>query len=434
MEWSLLFPILVGSVVALMAIGVPVAFAFLMVNVVGVFVFWGGAAGMEQLMISFYRAVGTLALLPIPLFILMGILMFESGIGSRGIFVLEKWVGRLPGRLSILAIGAGALFGAVSGNSSASTALLGTTLIPEMEKAGYKKAMTIGPVLGGGSLDPIIPPSDISVVFAALAGVNVAKLLMAGFVPGLMLAGMFVIYIFVRIWRDPSLAPTYELKPTPLSEKIVDTIKYVVPFGLVIFAVMGVMILGIATPSEAASTGALSVVILSAFFGKLNWLVIKRTFLSLLDITVMVFMIILSSTAFTQILAFSGASSGMADYAAHLPVSPIVLVIIMQVVVLVLGCFMGAMPIMMLTIPIFFPVLKALGVDTLWFGIMYVINLVVGQLTPPFGFLLFVMKGVAPPGTTMRDIVGATFPYILMEIFMIGLIMVFPQLVITFGV
>lgn len=434
MEWWSLFPILVGSVVALMAIGVPVAFAFLMVNVVGVFVFWGGATGMEQLIISFYRAVGSLALMPIPLFILMGILMFESGIGTKGIFVLEKWVGRLPGRLSILAIGAGALFGAISGNSSASTALLGTTLIPEMEKLGYKKAMTIGPVLGGGSLDPIIPPSDISVVFAALAGVNVAKLLMAGFVPGLMLAGMFVIYIVVRIWRDPSLAPTYELKPTPLSEKIVDTIKYVMPFGLVIFAVMGLMVLGIATASEAASTGALSVVILSAFMGKLNWLVIKKTFLSLLDITVMVFMIILSSTAFTQILAFSGASSGMADYAVHLPVPPIVLVIIMQIVVLILGCFMGAMPIMMLTIPIFFPVLRTLHVDTLWFGIMYVINLVIGQLTPPFGFLLFVMKGVAPPGTTMEDIVSAVFPYILMEIFMIALIMVFPQLVITFGV
>ena len=338
-------------------------------------------------------------------------------------------MGRLPGRLGLLAVGGGTLFSVMSGSSIASVALLGTVLVPEMEKHGYKKSMSIGPVMGSGGLAMIIPPSAMAVLLGALGEINVGKLLIGGVIPGLIIAVFYASYIIIRCWLQPSIAPRYEITPTPLSEKILAFLQYVLPLGLIVFMVLGLIFLGITTPSEAAATGSIGAFILAAAYRSLNWQVIKKSFTGTIEITVMLLMIITGATAFGQILSLSGASRGLVDLATSLPLSPIMLVIVMQLVILILGTFLSLVPIMMITLPIFIPIVSTLGFDPIWFGIIMLINLEMAGTTPPFGLLLYVMRGVAPPGTTMGDVVRAGLPFLLCDLAAIILCFVFPVLV-----
>jgi len=200
----------------------------------------------------------------------MGELMFHSGVAYRTIDVLDKWLGRLPGRLSLLAAAGGTLFSALSGSTLANTAMLGTVLLPDMQRRGYKPAMSVGPIVGVGGLAMLIPPSSLAVVLAALGHIPVGKILLAGVIPGLMLGGMFALYIIVRCRLNPELAPRYEVVSASWTERMVLLVQHVFPLGIVIFMVLGLMLLGIATPTEAAASGVLGTVIVIAFFRKLS--------------------------------------------------------------------------------------------------------------------------------------------------------------------
>jgi len=426
LEWWLILLILFGGLVVLLASGLPVAFCFLLVNLVGVVWFWGGEAGLRQLILSMDVSVTTFVLLPVPLFIFMGEVLFHSGMGLRAIDVIDKWMGRMPGRLGLLAVGSGTLFSTMSGSSMATTAMLGTILVPEMEKRGYKKPMSLGPIMGGGGLAMIIPPSALAVLLASLARISVGKLLISGIIPGLILAFFYAAYIIIRCWLQPSIAPSYKVMPTPLAKKMVSTVYHVLPLGLLIFLVIGVIFAGIATPSEAAALGALGSLFLAAVYRGLNWEVLKKSVLGAIRITVMMFMIMTGATAFSQILGFSGASRGLLGAVAGLPVAPILLVISMQVIVLFMGCFMEQASMLMLVLPIYMPVIHLLGYDPVWFGILLLINMEVGMTSPPFGLSLFVMKGVAPPDTTMGDIYRAILPFIGFHLVVMALITAFP--------
>lgn len=428
MEWWLVLLILFGGLIVLLASGLPVAFCFLLINLIGVAWFWGGEAGLRQLILSIDMSVTTFVLLPVPLFVLMGELLFHSGMGLRAVDVLDKWMGRLPGRLAVLAIGSGTLFSTMSGSSMATTAMLGTILVPEMEKRGYKKSMSIGPVMGGGGLAMIIPPSALGVLLASLARISVGKLLISGIIPGLVLACIYAAYVIIRCWLQPSIAPSYEVMLTPLAKKVILTVRYVLPLGLLIFLVIGVMFMGLATPSEAAALGGLGSIFLAAVYGGLSWEILRKSILSTMRITIMMFTILTGATAFSQILAFSGASQGLLEAITSFHIAPIALVIMMQVIVLILGCFMEQASMLMITLPIYMPIVNFLGFDPVWFGILLLINMEVGMTTPPFGLSLFVMKGVAPPDTTMADIYRAVFPFILFHLLAMALIMVFPIL------
>jgi len=373
-------------------------------------------------------SVTTFVLLPVPLFILMGEVLFHSGMGLHAIDVLDKWMGSLPGRLGLLAVGSGTLFSTMSGSSMATTAMLGTILVPEMEKRGYKKPMSLGPVMGGGGLAMIIPPSALGVLLASLARISVGKLLISGIIPGLILAFFYAAYIITRCRLQPSVAPSYKITPIPLAKKAVLTIRYVLPLGLLIFLVIGVIFMGLATPSEAAALGAIGSLFLAAVYRGLNWEVVKKSVLGAIRITVMMFMIMTGATAFSQILGFSGASRGLLGAVAGFPVTPILLVIMMQVIVLFMGCFMEQASMLMITLPIYMPVIHLLAYDPVWFGILLLINMEVGMTSPPFGLSLFVMKGVAPPDTTMGDIYRAILPFIGFHLVVMALIMAFPIL------
>ena len=426
MDWQLWLLLIFGILLVLMLTGMPIALCFFIINVIGMYALFGGIMGLQNLINSLYTSLNSFILLPIPLFILMGEVMFQSKIAPILIHVVGKWMGKLPGRLALLAVASGTLFSTLTGTSLASVAMLGSTLVPEMEAQGYKKPMSLGPIMGSGGLAMLIPPSALAVLCGAIGEISISRILIGIIVPGLLVAGIMTAYIVIRCVLQPELAPTYDVAKVPLSEKVRDTAKYVLPQGLIIFAVIGLMFLGIASPSEAAACGAIGTCLLAACYRRLDWEVIKKTTTSSLNVTGMILMIIGGAQAFSQILAFTGASAGMAEFATNLPVAPIVIICAMQIIILFLGCLMDVVSIMMITLPIFVPVVRELGYNDVWFAVTYLINIEIAGISPPFGLSLFVMKAVAPKGTTMADVYNAAFPFIGCSLLAMILIIVFP--------
>jgi len=279
-----------------------------------------------------------------------------------------------------------------------------------------------------GGLAMIIPPSALAVVLAAIAQVSVGKILIAGVIPGLILAAMYVVYIIGRCSLQPDIAPAYDPVPVPLCEKIKTSVQYLLPLGGVIILVIGMIFLGVATPTESAGIGAFVTFSLAAVYGRFSREMVKNAVTGTMHISIMMFMILTGSLAFSQLLAYTGATSGLVEFASSLEIHPILLILAMQFVILILGTFMEQMAIMMITLPIFMPIINAMGFDGIWFALIMLINLEIAMKTPPFGFLLFVMKGVSPDETTMGQIYGATLPFILIDIIGMGLIISFPIL------
>ena len=386
----------------------------------------GGIEGGKLLILSLQDSLMSFSLLTVPMFILMGDVMFRSKIAFRAIDTLDYWIGRVPGRLGLLSVAAGTIFAATSGSTMANTAMLGSILIPEMRRKGYSDIMSIGPVIGCGALAMLIPPSILAVILATLMEISVGKMLIAGVIPGLILASFYAIYIITRCYLQPHLAPAYDVPPVPLAKKIKDTVYYVLPLGLIIFLVVGIIFLGVATPSEAAAMGAIGAILLAAAYKQMNWKLLKECLSGTIRLTTAMFIIIVGSTVFSQILAFSGASSGMIETVLKFSFHPIVLIIIMQLILVFLGCFMDNLSMAMIAIPIFLPLVRSLNIDPLWFGAMTLINMDMGNLTPPFGLQLFVMKGVLPE-TPMGVIIRSAFPFLLCEAAALVTIMIFPQ-------
>ncbi len=428
MEWQLALAVILGSLLLLMATGMPVAFCFLVINVVGAFLLWGGGGGLLQLGHSIFGSVAQFTLLPVPLFILMGEIMFYSGLAPHMIDAIDKWMGRLPGRLGLVSVSAGTLFSVLTGASMASVAMLGSVLVPEMEKRGYKKAMSLGPILGSGGLAVMIPPSGLAVLLGAIAEISIGGVLIAIIIPGLLMAALYAAYIILRCWFQPSIAPPYDVAPIALSQKMMVSLRYIVPVGFIIFMVTGVIILGIATPTEAAAMGAFGSFILAAFYKRLNWEVVKKSVGGTIHTSAMLLMIIAGASAFSQILSYSGGGRGLVQFILSLPLSPLLVLIGMQIMLLFLGMFMSVVAIMMITIPLFMPVVYALGFDPIWFAVIFLLNMEMATTSPPFGLNLFVMKGSAPRDTTMGDIYRAALPFLGCDAIAMILIIAFPAI------
>jgi tripartite ATP-independent transporter DctM subunit len=426
MEWWLVLLLLTGGMVLLLLSGLPIAIAFLLVDMVGVLVFMG-SKGIGQMGLQIFSALSTFTLSPIPLFILMGELMFHSGVIYRTIDVLNQWLGRLPGRLSLLAAAAGTIFAALSGSTLANTAMLGTVLLPDMRRRGYKTPMSVGPIVGVGGLAMLIPPSSLAVVLASIGKISVGDILVAGVFPGLLLAALYGLYIVGRCWLDPSLAPSYEVERTSWRERIAAFAIHGLPLAFIIFMVLGLMLLGVATPTEAAASGVVATLLVVAAYGSLRWEVIRESLAGTVQISVMILMIIAASNTFSSLLAYSGATGGLVDVVTGFSVRPLLVLLAMQALVFLMGMFMETISIMMICLPIFMPIVKVLGFDPVWFGVLMLINFEMGLITPPFGMLLFVMKGVAPE-ETMEGICWAAFPFILCEMVAMAALIAWPAL------
>ncbi|MDP3536662.1 TRAP transporter large permease [Halomonas sp. M1] len=428
MEWYFALAFLLSLILIFMAIGTPIALAFLAANVIGAWHFMGGQTGIVQMLNNGFGALSSFNLVPIPLFLLMGELFFRTGLGMKMFNAVDQLMGKLPGRLSYVTVVGGTAFSTLSGSSMGSTALMGSLLVPEMERRGYKKKMAIGPILGTGGLAIIIPPSALAVLLATLARVDIGALLIAGILPGLTLAVFYIVTIFIQTKLDPAAAPAYELEPVPLSTKLKLIVTDILPMLSVMVIIVAMMLLGFATPSEAAAFGALGVIILAFIFRCMTWEAFKLSVTGALKVTLMAYLIVFGSATFSQLLGFSGASGGLIGWATSFELSPIFMLLAMFVVLLVLGTFMEQISIMMLTVPIFFPLAHALGFDLVWFGIVVLLALEISFSTPPLGLLLFVMKGVAPAGTTMREIYSAAIPYIFCSMLLVAVLIVFPGL------
>jgi tripartite ATP-independent transporter DctM subunit len=427
-DWTTAAFILFGLSVALMLAGLPVAIAFFATNIVAALLFMGGPKAIAQIVNNGFGAMTTFALVPIPMFLLMGELFFHTGLATRFFNATDKLLGNVPGRLAYVTLLGGTAFAGPAGSSMGSCALLGTLMVPEMMKRGYNKYLSMGPIMGVGGLAVIIPPSALTVLLATLGQTDVGDLLIAGVIPGLLLALMYGLLIWGWTKADPSAAPQYDVPEVSAAEKwrlvFVDVLPMV---GVIVFSVL-IMLVGWATPTEAAALGALSVMVVAAAYRTLTWQAFRKSVVGALRVTIMSFLIIFGSATFAQLLAFTGTSSGLIQFFLSFELSPMGLVLMMIGIIFFLGCFMDQLSMMMLTAPIFFPLAKALGFDLTWFGLIMLLALEIGYTTPPFGLLLFVMKGVAPPGTTMLDVYKAAAPFIACSLLLIVLILAFPPL------
>ena len=428
MEWFEALAVLLGVILVLMAIGMPVALAFLAANILGAWIFMGGERGVAQLLNNGFGSLTKYALMPIPLFLLMGEIFFYTGLGGRMFSAIDKLLGKLPGRLSYVTVLGGTAFSTLSGSSMGSTALLGSLMVPEMSRRGYKSYMSIGPILGTGGLAIIIPPSALAVLLATLAQIDVAALLLAGVIPGLILAGFYIATIWLQTKIDPNAAPAYDVPTMSVAEKIILLFREVVPMVGIMVVIIIMMIEGFVTPSEAAAFGALGVLLLAVIFKCLTLDALRKSISGALRVTLMAYLIVFGSATFSQLLAFSGASRGLVKWATSFDLAPLAMLMIMFAVLLLLGMFMEQISIMLLTVPIFFPLAQSLGFDLVWFALIMLLSLEISFTTPPFGLLLFVMKGVAPPGTTMREIYTSAFPFIGCSLVLVALLIAFPDL------
>ena len=428
MEWYWGMALLFGLIVALMLLGMPIALAFLAANIAGAMLFMGGTLGIVQVLNNGFGAMTSFALVPIPMFLLMGELFYYTGLAEKMFNAVDRLMGNVPGRLAYVTVAGGTGFAALSGSSMGSTALLGSLMVPDMMRRGYSKYLSMGPIMGTGGLAVIIPPSALAVLLATLGRSDVGALLLAGVVPGLILAALYTGLIFGWTVVAPDAAPRYAVEPVSLARKAKLVLVDIVPMLFVIVLVIGMMVTGVATPTEAAAVGCLGVMVLAACYLRLTWKAFRQSVDAGLRITVMAFLIIFGSATFSQLLAFSGASSGLVAWATQFDVSALGMLLVMIAIIFFLGCFMDQLSMMLLTAPIFFPLAKTLGFDLTWFGLIMLLALEVGYTTPPFGLLLFVMKGVAPPDTSMRDIYLAAAPFIGCVLLLMILVIAFPPL------
>jgi tripartite ATP-independent transporter DctM subunit len=428
MSWQLSALLLLGGSTVLLFIGMPVAFSFIAINIVGAILFLGGDAGLNQMLRNSAAAVINFSLTPIPLFVLMGEILFHTGLALKVIDGIERLVRQVPGRLAVVAVVAGTVFSAISGSTIATTAMLGSLMLPVMLSRGYHPVMATGPIMAIGAVDMLIPPSALTVLLGSLSGISISKLLIGGVVPGLMLSAAFVGYIIVRAKRNPALAPAKPIEERFGWAKYELLVLYVLPLVSIFVVVIGAMSGGIATPTESAALGAIATMALAIAYRKLTFDALLKSLRGTVGISAMILFIILGATTFSQILSFSGATEGIVSTILGGGLTPFAILAGMMLLLIFLGIFVDQVSMMLITLPVFMPVVQRLDIDLIWFGVLYLICMQLGLLLPPHGLLLMTMKGVAPKEVTMGHIFRAVVPYVAMSLVLLIIIIIFPAI------
>ena len=428
MSWQLASLLLLGGSTVLLFIGMPVAFSFMAINIVGAILFLGGDAGLNQMLRNSAAAVINFSLTPIPLFVLMGEILFHTGLALKVIDGIERLVRQVPGRLAVVAVVAGTVFSAISGSTIATTAMLGSLMLPVMLSRGYHPVMATGPIMAIGAVDMLIPPSALTVLLGSLSGISISKLLIGGVVPGLMLSVAFVAYIIVRARANPALAPATDIAKTSGWARYELLVLYVLPLVSIFVVVIGAMSGGIATPTESAALGALATMALAMAYRTLSFDALLKSLRGTVGISAMILFIILGATTFSQILSFSGATEGIVSSILGGGLTPFAILAGMMLLLIFLGIFVDQVSMMLITLPVFMPIVQRLGIDLIWFGVLYLICMQLGLLLPPHGLLLMTMKGVAPKEVTMAHIFRAVVPYVAMSLVLLVIIIVFPAI------
>ncbi|WP_320179507.1 TRAP transporter large permease subunit [Roseovarius pacificus] len=420
---------LFGALLTTLFLGVHVAFALGGISIAFIYVYLGpGALGVIPL--RAFRSATAFEYTAIPLFIFMASMLQHSGIAERLFSAMHALFGKLRGGLAAGTIGVATIFAAMSGISGAATISMGMIAVPAMLKRGYSKQIALGSVAAGGSLGILIPPSVTMIVYGVTSGTSIGRLYSAGLLPGLLIAGLFVVYVLFFSWlRKEKVAAETDAPVATASTYIVG---FFAPMALII-VVLGSIMIGFASIGEAAALGAAGAAIFAfSLHRKTFWKeILPETCTETLKYTCMIFWIIILASAFSTFYTAIGASRFIESMVMDLELNRYVIFAIMMVILLMLGMVLDTVGIILITLPIFAPIANSLGFDPVWFGILYIINMEIGFLTPPFGYNLFYLKGVAPNGVTMVDIYKSVIPFILLMLVGIVICAAFPSIILV---
>lgn len=427
MSIGLLTLLFFGSLVFFLILGLPLAFVLGGVSVIFLYFTWG-IESFYMVASQMWGSMNSFTLVAIPLFVLMAMLLEKTGVAQALYRMMHLWWGGVRGGLAIGTVTICTIFAAMVGISGAAVVTMGTIALPAMLERGYDKRMAIGCISAGGGLGILIPPSVLMILYSLITGASVGKLFAAGVVPGLMLAAMIGAYIFIRCWLQPSLGPALPREERGTwSEKFAALRAVLLPL-LIVAMVLGSILFGLATPTEAAAVGVLGAIISAVVHGQMSWPLLRDSCIRTFKLTGMIMWILFAAHAFSSAYQSMGAQALIKDMMTAIPGGPWGTIIFIQIVLLLLGMVLDPVGIMLITLPVFLPIVTALGFDPIWFGILFIINMEIGYQTPPFGFNLFYLKGIVPPDITMGDIYRSVTPYTLVMILGLLLIMIFPQI------
>lgn len=410
----------------LILLRVSVGLSLFLVGFVGVSMLSDWNVGLSQLGASAFGSSNNYGLSVIPMFILMGMFMSNTGLGKDLFTAVDKWIGHLRGGLAIATVGAASIFSAISGSSNATTATLSKICIPEMNEYKYKTTFSTAAVAAGGTLGVLIPPSVLLIIYGALTSVPIGPLLIGGLVPGIIMTLMFMIMINIQVRLNPSIAPRKK-ETTPLTEKIL-SLKSIWPF-LIIFAIsIGGIYFGYFTPSEAGGIGAIGAFFLTVLTKKLSFKKLLSSLDETLRLTVMLFLILIGAGIFGKFLALSQIPMYLTGLVGTLDVNPYVILFLILGVYFILGMFLEGIAIMTLTLPIVFPIITQLGFDGLWFGIIMIMLINIGVLTPPLGLSVYIISGIVKE-VPIQQIFKGVIPAIITMVVLTVILIIFPEIV-----
>lgn len=427
MSVELLTILFFGSLLLFLMLGTPLAFVLGGVSVVFLY-FEMGPIGFYLLASKMWETMQSPTLMAVPLFVYMAILLEKSGVANDLYDMMHQWWGGLRGGLAIGTVLICVIFAAMSGISGAAVVTMGTIALPKMLERGYDKKLALGAINAGGGWGILIPPSILMVLYSLLTEVSVGRLFAAGIGPGLTLFVLVSIYIGVRCWLQPELGPALPPEERASWGQKMASLRAVILPILIVTIVLGAIFGGFATPTEAAAIGVFGALVATLVNGQLSWPVIHEAAIATLKLTALVMWILFAAHAFSTAYTALGAQSLISGVMEYLPGGRWGALFFMLMVLFFFGMVLDPVGIMLITLPVFLPVVEGAGFDPIWFGILFIIMMEVGYMTPPFGFNLFYLKGVAPPDVTMGDIYASVFPYVMVTLVGVLLIILFPQI------
>jgi len=428
MSIELITLLMVGSLLVLVVLGMPMALALGFVAVAFAYAFFGWGA-LQLISSRIYGFVNVYVLIAVPMFLLMASIMDRSGVARELYDAMSVWAGGLPGGIAVMTLVAAVFMAATTGIIGGEIILLGLVALPQMLRLGYRKGLAIGTICAGGSLGTMIPPSIVLIFYGLTANVSIGELFVAVVMPGLLLAGFYLVYILVRCGLDPSQGPPLPAaeRDMSLGAKLRMLKGLVLPMGIA-FGVLGSIYAGVAAVSEAAAVGVAGTIFAAWVRGQLSWALLRGALHQTMSTCGLLLWLTFGATALIGVYNLLGGIRFIHDAMTGLPFAPIVVVLIMMAVLIVLGLFMDWVGILLLTMPIFVPIIQSLGYDPIWFGILFCMNMQISYLSPPFGPAAFYLKSVAPPEIGLHDIYKALWPFMLMQMAAMLLVMMFPQI------
>jgi tripartite ATP-independent transporter DctM subunit len=415
------------SFVGLLILGLPLAFAAGAVAVIFALALYG-APGLMLIVSRIFTLLGNNVLVSVPLFVFMACLLERSGIAEDIFSAVTAWAGHVPGGLAVAVIITATLMAAMVGVLGAEVVTIGIVALPAMLARGYRKELALGCICAGGGLSTLIPPSVVFILYGLTAGVSIGQLYIAGIVPGLMLAALYIAYIVIRAKLDPSIAPRARSAEAdlPLHRKVALLRRLLLPL-LVVFAVLGSLYLGWATPTEAGGVGVAGAALAAVAKRRLDWAAVRHAVTETTKTTAMLYWLFFGSSALIGVYTLAGGTQMIQHMLGAFPLGPMGVLILIQGVWIVLGCFIDWIGILLLTAPIFVPVAVKLGFDPVWLGVLFCMNMQISYISPPFGPAAFYLKGVTPPGITLTDIFRSIWPYMGLQVLALGIVMAFPR-------